>query len=109
MEAAESPVENESSVFVNEAKALDLEMEERNVARKVSQSSLTSSSSTGHGMGTVWKSYGFGSVGRTRTGSTSSNLTNRSSTLSEELPEEEEEDSSVTGDANKLSPHCSDG
>jgi tyrosine-protein phosphatase MSG5 len=109
MEAAESPIDNEaeSSAFFNEAKALDLEMEERNVARKVSQSSFTSSSSTGHGMGAVWKSrYGFGSVRRARTGSTSSNRTTRSSTLSEELPEEEEGegDSSGNTDANKLSP-----
>ncbi|KIJ45149.1 hypothetical protein M422DRAFT_167414 [Sphaerobolus stellatus SS14] len=94
MEAAPSAVEEdvENLAFMQEARALDLEMEHRIVARKGSQqsnfSSNTGSSGSGMGMGTAWKSrFGYG---RSRAGSVASNFTNRS-VLSEDLLEEDEE------------------
>lgn len=76
--------ERESSIVMQEAKALDKAMEDRAVARKASSSSVASS---GTGMGTAWRSrYGT----RKRTGSIASNMTN-GSVLSEDLVEEDEE------------------
>ncbi|KAH8120226.1 hypothetical protein DFH11DRAFT_1499260 [Phellopilus nigrolimitatus] len=79
-------VERESVEVLQEAYALDRAMEDRIVARKVSGSSL--GSSTGIGMGPAWKSrYG----NRKRTGSIASNFTT-GSVISEDLVEEEEEE-----------------
>lgn len=80
--------DRESSVVMQEAKALDKAMEDRIVARKASSSSVASSgASSGIGMGTAWRSrYGT----RKRTGSIASNMTN-GSVLSEDLVEEDEE------------------
>ncbi|KAJ7919149.1 hypothetical protein B0H13DRAFT_2187142 [Mycena leptocephala] len=79
--------EQESSVVMREAQALDKAMEDRILARKTSSSSVASSSS-GVGMGPAWrKTYGS----RKRAGSIASNMTNGSSILSEDLVEEDEE------------------
>lgn len=76
--------ERESSIIMQEAKALDKAMEDRVVARKASSSSVGSS---GVGMGSAWRSrYGV----RKRTGSIASNMTN-GSVFSEDLVEEDEE------------------
>ncbi|KAF8516390.1 hypothetical protein JB92DRAFT_2910893, partial [Gautieria morchelliformis] len=77
---------------MREARALDLEMEQRIVARKGSQHSTTASitsTGSGIGMGPAWKSR-FGHGGRSRAGSVASNVTNRS-VLSEDLLEEDED------------------
>ncbi|KAF5368437.1 hypothetical protein D9758_002400 [Tetrapyrgos nigripes] len=83
--------ERDSSAVLQEAQALDKAMEDRIVARKASASSLASS--TGVGMGAVWRSrYGHG---RKRTGSTASSIhsihTTSNSIISEDLVEEDEE------------------
>ncbi|KAJ7630663.1 hypothetical protein FB45DRAFT_793276 [Roridomyces roridus] len=79
--------EQESTLVMREAQALDKAMEDRMLARKASSSSVASSSS-GVGMGAAWRSrYG----GRKRAGSIASNMTNGSSIISEDLVEEDEE------------------
>ncbi|KAJ7456704.1 hypothetical protein FB451DRAFT_1276890 [Mycena latifolia] len=79
--------EQESTLVMREAQALDKAMEDRVLARKASSSSVASSSS-GVGMGAAWRSrYGA----RKRAGSIASNMTNGSSILSEDLVEEDEE------------------
>ncbi|KAL5495354.1 hypothetical protein ACEPAI_817 [Sanghuangporus weigelae] len=76
----------ESAEVLQEAYALDKAMEERRVARKASGSSV--GSSTGIGMGPVWKAkYG----NRKRTGSIASNFT-VNSIISEDLVEEDEKE-----------------
>ena len=88
-EASTDEDERESVEFMREARALDLEMEQRIVARKGSHHSTTGSTGSGIGMGPAWKSrYGHG--GRSRAGSASSNVTSRS-VLSEDLLEEDED------------------
>ena len=72
-------------IMQQEARALDKAMEERIVARKSSESSMSSLGS-GLGMGPAWKNR----YARKRTGSVASNRTN-GSFLSEDLVEEEEE------------------
>ncbi|KAJ7130075.1 hypothetical protein C8R43DRAFT_930942 [Mycena crocata] len=79
--------EQESTLVMREAQALDKAMEDRVLARKASSSSVASSSS-GVGMGAAWRSR-YGS--RKRAGSIASNMTNGSSILSEDLVEEDEE------------------
>jgi tyrosine-protein phosphatase len=76
--------EQESTLVIREAQALDKAMEDRIVARKSSGSSIASS---GVGMGPAWRSR-YGS--RKRSGSIASNMTN-GSILSEDLVEEDEE------------------
>ncbi|KAF8584995.1 hypothetical protein K439DRAFT_1099901 [Ramaria rubella] len=92
-EASPDEDERESLELMREARALDLEMEQRIVARKGSQHSATGSISSigsgGIGMGTAWKSR-FCHGGRSRAGSVASNLTNHS-VLSEDLLEEDED------------------
>ncbi|KXN89855.1 Tyrosine-protein phosphatase pmp1 [Leucoagaricus sp. SymC.cos] len=79
-------VDRESSLVVQEARALDRAMEDRVVARRSSASSLTSAGS-GLGMGPAWRNrYNP----RRRAGSIASNMTNNS-VISENLVEEEEE------------------
>ena len=81
-----------TSVFVHEAKALDQEMADRNMARKSSLQSETTGSS-GLPVAPGWKSrYGFPSLARSRTGSICSNLTGQSSAFGEDILEEGEED-----------------
>ena len=76
----------ESAEVMREARALDQAMEHRRISRKSSISSV--SSSTGIGMGQVWRSkYGNG---RTRAGSIAS-IATTGSVLSEQLVEEDEE------------------
>ncbi|KAG6842507.1 hypothetical protein C0991_000033 [Blastosporella zonata] len=82
----EAPSEDERDVM-REAEALDRAMEDRIVARKSSASSLASSSTSGVGMGTAWRTR-YGSQ-RKRTGSIAST---NGSVLSEDLVEEEEEE-----------------
>lgn len=78
--------DRESSLVMQEARALDKAMEDRIVARKSSASSLASTGS-GLGMGPAWRSrYST----RKRAGSIASNMTNNS-IISENLVEEEEE------------------
>ncbi|KAJ7139839.1 hypothetical protein C8R44DRAFT_867940 [Mycena epipterygia] len=79
--------EQESTLVMREAQALDKAMEDRVLARKASSSSVASSNS-GVGMGAAWRSR-YGS--RKRAGSIASNMTNGSSILSEDLVEEDEE------------------
>ncbi|PFH54646.1 hypothetical protein AMATHDRAFT_52320 [Amanita thiersii Skay4041] len=78
--------EQESTLVMREAQALDRAMEDRITARRSSCSSLCSSNS-GYGMGPAWRSR-YGS--RQRTGSIASSRTN-GSILSEDLVEEDEE------------------
>ncbi|PPQ76716.1 hypothetical protein CVT26_004377 [Gymnopilus dilepis] len=78
--------ERESSLVMQEAKALDKAMEDRIVARKGSASSMSSTGS-GLGMGPAWRSR-YGS--HKRRGSVASNNTN-TSFISENLVEEDEE------------------
>lgn len=84
---------NQDTFFMREARALDLEMEQRIEARRGSQHSIASTSSSGSGLitgtGTAWKSR-FGTSVRSRAGSAASNFTNRS-VLSEDLLEEDED------------------
>lgn len=78
--------DRESSLVMQEARALDKAMEDRIVARKSSVSSLASTGS-GLGMGLAWRSrYNT----RKRAGSIASNMTSNS-IISENLVEEEEE------------------
>ncbi|KAL5519037.1 hypothetical protein ACEPAH_720 [Sanghuangporus vaninii] len=85
-EEAEHDDDRESAEVLQEAYALDKAMEERRVARKASGSSV--GSSTGIGMGPVWKAkYG----NRKRTGSIASNFT-ANSIISEDLVEEDEKE-----------------
>ena len=91
-EASPDEDEQESVELIREARALDLEMEQRIVTRKSSQHSTTASigsTGSGIGMGQAWKSR-FGHSGRSRAGSVASNFTNRS-VLSEDLLEEDED------------------
>ncbi|KDQ63814.1 hypothetical protein JAAARDRAFT_119951 [Jaapia argillacea MUCL 33604] len=76
----------ESDAVMQEAEALDRAMEDRVVARKSSASSVASS---GHGMGSVWRSRY--APGRKRTGSIASNLS-VGSIISEDLVEEDEQE-----------------
>ncbi|KAL5535438.1 hypothetical protein ACEPAF_3532 [Sanghuangporus sanghuang] len=86
-EEPEHDDDRESAEVLQEAYALDKAMEERIVARKASGSSV--GSSTGIGMGPVWKAkYG----NRKRTGSTASNFTATNSIISEDLVEEDEKE-----------------
>ncbi|KAF8078436.1 hypothetical protein FPV67DRAFT_1688178 [Lyophyllum atratum] len=78
--------DRESTLVMREAEALDKAMEERIVARKLSASSVASSSNSGVGMGAAWRTR-YGNP-RKRTGSIASN----GSMLSEDLVEEEEEE-----------------
>ncbi|KAJ6627214.1 hypothetical protein B0H10DRAFT_1996099 [Mycena sp. CBHHK59/15] len=78
--------EQESTLVMREAQALDKAMEDRVLARKSSTSSVASSSS-GVGMGAAWRSR---YASRKRAGSIASNMTN-GSILSEDLVEEDEE------------------
>ncbi|KAF8912844.1 hypothetical protein CPB84DRAFT_1670889 [Gymnopilus junonius] len=80
------PDERESSLVMQEAKALDKAMEDRIVARKGSASSMSSTGS-GLGMGPAWRSR-YGS--HKRRGSVASNKTS-TSFISENLVEEDEE------------------
>ncbi|KAF9480065.1 hypothetical protein BDN70DRAFT_651182 [Pholiota conissans] len=77
--------ERESSLVMQEARALDKAMEDRIVARKSSMSSMSSTGS-GMGMGPAWSCY----ASRKRKGSVASSHTN-GSFISEELVEEDEE------------------
>ncbi|KAL5534330.1 hypothetical protein ACEPAG_792 [Sanghuangporus baumii] len=87
-EEPERDDDRESAEVLQEAYALDKAMEERRVARKASGSSVGSSTSTGIGMGPVWKAkYG----NRKRTGSIASNFT-ANSIISEDLVEEDEKE-----------------
>ncbi|KAJ7462672.1 hypothetical protein B0H11DRAFT_1871068 [Mycena galericulata] len=79
--------EQESTMVMREAQALDKAMEDRVLARKTSSSSVASSSS-GVGMGAAWRNR---YASRKRAGSIASNMTNGSSILSEDLVEEDEE------------------
>ncbi|GJJ08736.1 hypothetical protein Clacol_002955 [Clathrus columnatus] len=93
MEEASQP-NNErepDGLFMREARALDLEMEQRMEARKGSQHSTASVSSSGSCLlaGNTWKSR-FGTSVRSRAGSAASNFTSRS-ILSENLLEEDED------------------
>ncbi|KAF8525045.1 hypothetical protein BU17DRAFT_42203 [Hysterangium stoloniferum] len=91
--------EQESLELMREARALDLEMEQRIVARKGSQHSIISlngSVGSGIGMGAAWKSR-FGQGERSRAGSVASNFTSRS-VLSEDLLEEDEDSLDYTPD-----------
>jgi len=88
-EASPDEDEQENVELMREARALDLEMEQRIVARKGSQHSTTGSTGLGMGMGPAWKSR-FGHGERSRAGSVTSNITNRSF-LSEDLLEEDED------------------
>ncbi|KAF9443713.1 hypothetical protein P691DRAFT_737528 [Macrolepiota fuliginosa MF-IS2] len=86
MSSDNESVERESTLVIQEARALDKAMEDRIVARKSSASSVASTSS-GLGMGAAWRSrYST----RKRTGSITSNMTSNS-IISENLVEEEEE------------------
>lgn len=85
-EESERDADRESAEVLQEAYALDKAMEERRVARKASGSSL--GSSTGIGMGPVWKAK---YCNRKRTGSTASNFT-ANSIISEDLVEEDEKE-----------------
>ncbi|KAJ7293296.1 hypothetical protein C8J57DRAFT_1429143 [Mycena rebaudengoi] len=78
--------DQESTLVMREAQALDKAMEDRVLARKSSASSVASSIS-GVGMGAAWRNR-YGS--RKRAGSIASNMTN-GSILSEDLVEEDEE------------------
>ncbi|KZT41355.1 hypothetical protein SISSUDRAFT_1000846 [Sistotremastrum suecicum HHB10207 ss-3] len=110
--------EKDDMAYIREARALDQEMEDRIVAKKASNSSLGSQSSlgpstgSGVGMGPAWRNrYALGS--RHRTGSISSNLTTQSSILSEDLLEEDEDDSDDRGrsggrGASRFSPDTAD-
>ncbi|KAF8225012.1 phosphatases II [Tricholoma matsutake] len=83
--------DRESAVVMHEAEALDKAMEDRIVARKSSASSITSTVSTGSGvgMGAAWRDR-YGPT-RKRTESIASNITN-GSVISEDLVEEDEEE-----------------
>ncbi|KAF5313273.1 hypothetical protein D9619_003033 [Psilocybe cf. subviscida] len=78
--------ERESSIVMQEARALDKAMEDRIVARKASTSSMSvSSNGSGFGMGPAWRSRY--AAQRKRTGS----IASMGSFISEDLVEEEEE------------------
>jgi tyrosine-protein phosphatase len=80
--------EQESTVVMQEAEALDKAMEDRIVARKSSTSSITSTGS-GVGMGAAWRNR-YGPT-RKRAESVASNMTT-GSVISEDLVEEDEEE-----------------